>query len=107
MTNQRFTLHLVFYDYDKTKGEAELRDNGQPLLISEDIGDMRVLAELLNELNTENNTLREEIKDFQTLLASREEVYLNPVIQTIREAYETERTAIGKSVLKQLLEEIQ
>jgi len=31
----------------------------------------------------------------------------NHVIQTIKEAYETERTALGKSVLKQLLEAIQ
>ena len=31
----------------------------------------------------------------------------NQVIQTIKEAYETERTSIGKSVLKQLLEAIQ
>ena len=47
--------------------------------------DAQGLCSLLNELAEEN----EELK------------------QTIKEAYKTERTAIGKSVLKQLLEAIQ
>ena len=64
-------------------------------------------VDLLNELNDETNILREEIKDFQTLLASREEVYIKPIIRTIEEAYENERTHIGRNVLRQLLEVIQ
>ena len=65
------------------------------------------ICDLLNELNDRNTQLREEIKDFQDLLASKEEVYLKPIITTIEEAYENERTHIGKNVLKQLLEAIQ
>ena len=85
MTEKRFTVHIDWFNYDKDEGEATLKDNGQPLLCSESVGDVRWLKELLNELNDEN----EQIK------------------QTIKEAYKTERTAIGKSVLKQLLERIQ
>ena len=84
MTNKRFTLHIKWYNYNKTEGEAELKDNGQPILISEDVEDMRRLKELLNELNTENQHIK----------------------HTITEAYQNERTAIGKSVLKQLLNNI-
>ena len=43
------------------------------------------ILEELNTLNNENNKLK----------------------QTIKESYETERTALGQSVLKQLLETIQ
>ena len=64
-------------------------------------------VDLLNELNNENTMLKEEIKDFQDLLASKEEVYLKPIIHQIEEAYETERTQIGKNCLKQLLEQLE
>ena len=47
--------------------------------------EMEDLCLLLNELNDENNHIK----------------------QTIQEAYESERTQIGKNVLKQLLEAIQ
>ena len=107
MTNQRFTLHINWYNYEKTEGEAELKDNGQPIHISEDVEDMRRVKDLLNELNTENNTLREEIRDFQTLLASREEVYLKPIIHQIEDAIANERTQIGRKVLKQLLNSLE
>ena len=43
------------------------------------------LCDLMNELNNENINIK----------------------NTIKEAYETERTDLGKSVLKQLLEQIQ
>ena len=85
MTNQRFTLHINWYNYEKTEGEAELKDNGQPIHISEDVEDMRRLKDLLNELNDNDEQLR----------------------QTIKEAYQNERTSIGQSVLKQLMEAIQ
>ena len=65
------------------------------------------VVDLLNELNDENTMLKHEIEDFQTLLASREEVYIKPIIRTIEEAYENERTHIGRNVLRQLLEVIQ
>lgn len=82
---KRFTLHIDWFNYDKTEGEATLSDNGQPLLESNCVEDMRRLKDLLNELNTENNSIK----------------------QTIKEAYKTERTQIGRNVLKQLLEAIQ
>ena len=43
------------------------------------------VVDLLNELNDENNHIK----------------------QTIKEAYETERTQIGQNVLKQLMESIE
>ena len=43
------------------------------------------VVDLLNELNDENNHIK----------------------QTIKEAYQTERTQIGRNVLKQLMEAIQ
>ena len=65
------------------------------------------ICDLLNELNDRNTQLQEEIKDFQDLLASKEEIYLKPIIRTIKEAYESERTQIGRNVLKQLLEQME
>ena len=59
------------------------------------------------QLKQREQTLLNEIKDFQDLLASKEEIYLKPVIQTIEEAYENERTALGKSILKQLLNKME
>ena len=54
------------------------KDNGKIISFND-------MFDLLNELNDENEQLK----------------------QTIKESYETERTSIGKSVLKQLLEAIQ
>ena len=56
----------------------ECKNNCKSEIIGENVVD------LLNELNTENTRIK----------------------QTIQETYETERTALGKSVLKQLLETI-
>ena len=46
-------------------------------------------------LKTKNETIKFHVDGY------------NKVIQTIKEAYANERTALGKSVLKQLLEAIQ
>ena len=45
-------------------------------------------------LKTKNETIKFHVDGY------------NKVIDTIKEAYETERTALGKSVLKQLLDNI-
>ena len=82
--NKRFTLHINWFNKEKTEGEALLKDNGQPLLETERIDDARLLKNILNELYGEN----EQIKHL------------------IKEAYKTERTNLGKSVLKQLLEQL-
>ena len=98
MTEKRFEMIITsadgsFHYLDKNTGEK---------IIS-----TLELENKLNALHEENQTLKEEIKDFQTLLASREEVYIKPIIRTIEEAYENERTHIGRNVLRQLLEVIQ
>ena len=53
--NKRFTVHIKWYNYDKTEGEIELFDNGQPLLVSECIEDVRMVKGLLNELAEEKD----------------------------------------------------
>jgi len=47
---------------------------------------------LMNELNDENEELKQQLKNLRRL---------------VNESYNTERTAIGRSVLKQLLERIE
>ena len=54
MTEKRFTVHINWFNYDKTEGEITLKDNGQPLLESECIEDVQRVKVLLNELNDEN-----------------------------------------------------
>ena len=124
MTNQRFTLHINWYNYEKTEGEAELKDNGQPILISEDVEDMRRLKELLNELNDENKQLKFQLKECREhkLFSRRQieqenkelkhynEAYADEIVNikhTIKTMMKNERTEIGKNTLKQLWEAIQ
>lgn len=68
MTEKRFTLHIVWFNYEKTEGEATLKNNGQPLLESECVEDMRRLKDLLNELNDENEQLKQQIKKLESQL---------------------------------------
>ncbi len=82
------------------------------------------VLDLLNELNNENTQLKKQLQDcriYNGKLYSngvkKDKPIVNDLIkqrkentrikQTIREAYETERTQIGRNVLKQLLEAIQ
>ena len=113
MTEKRFTLHINWFNKEKTEGEALLKDNGQPLLETERIDDARLLKNILNELYGENeqlkstiNTLTHDNTKMKKVLntTKKENEYIK---NTIQEAYETERTHIGKSVLKQLMEAIQ
>ena len=88
MTEKRFTLH-------KGLDTLNIIDNtkfNEHIYINKSSKDMKLLVSVLNaqheriqELEKENITIK----------------------NTIKEAYETERTALGKSVLKQLLEAIQ
>ena len=59
MTEKRFTVHIKWFNYEKTEGEIELFDNGQPLLLSEDVEDVQYIKTLLNGLYEENQQLRE------------------------------------------------
>lgn len=63
MTEKRFTVHIDWFNYEKTKGEATLKDNGQPLICSECVEDVRTLNLLLNEQHEEIQQLKSE-RDF-------------------------------------------
>ena len=66
------------------------------------------MKKVLNTTKKENEKLKHEIEDFQELLALKEQKeFLKPIIQQIEEARERERTNLGKSVLQQLLEQLQ
>ena len=54
MTEKRFTVHIVWLNYDKTDGEITLKDNGQPLLECDCVEDVQMVKDLLNELHDEN-----------------------------------------------------
>lgn len=70
------------------------------------IGD---LTEERNDYYAKNEQLKREIEDFQTLLASKEEIYLKPVITMIDEKmeqcvlFEDNKCAVILSELKQEL----
>lgn len=57
--NKRFTVHIEWFNYDKTEGEITLKDNGQPLLASECIEDVQMVKGLLNELNDEKEAWKQ------------------------------------------------
>ena len=59
MNKKRFTVHIKWFNYDKTEGEITLKDNGQPLLESECIEDVQRVKVLLNELHDENQELKQ------------------------------------------------
>lgn len=63
MTEKRFTVHITWFNYDKTEGEITLKDNGQPLLESECIEDVQRVKVLFNELNDENKKLKQDLKE--------------------------------------------
>ena len=60
MTTKRFTVHIDWFNYEKTEGVAELKDNGQPLLISESVDDVRYIKDLLNEQHEEIVELKKD-----------------------------------------------
>ena len=70
---------------------------------------IKEVCDLLNELNDENIELKVQLDVCKKPLFSKRQLHQENqrIKQTIREAYENERTAIGKSVLKQLMEAIQ
>ena len=101
---KRFTMsdrHL-----SEVNNDIAIADGGIPCT-------QRQVCKLLNELSEENEQLRTALKELQAIgdyqeHRIRELDNENRNIQnTIREAMENERTALGKSVLKQLLESIE
>lgn len=71
-------------------------------IIDQKTGEILTLRKAVNRLNRQDVIIKAEREAVQFHVDG-----YNQVIQTIKEAYETERTSIGKSVLKQLLEVIQ
>ena len=63
----------------------------------------------LKALSEEYHLQLEDVPDIleEYILIDNEVIENKNIIQTIKEAYKTERTAIGKSVLKQLLESLE
>lgn len=78
MTEKRFT-HKKWYN------ERQLFDGEEAFTIVDTCIQAGIICDRLNELYDENKQIK----------------------HTIQEAYRTERTALGKSILKQLLEAIQ
>ena len=74
------------------------QNNGNTIPI-EDEGVFETICDLLNRQNiimeSRNETIKFHVDGY------------NQVIQTIQEAYKTERTQIGRNVLKQLLEQLE
>lgn len=62
----------------------------------------------LNALSKEYNFKVEDVPDIleEYILIDNEVIEQKNIENTIKEAYENERTSLGKSVLKQLLENI-
>ena len=128
--DKRFKLHIKWSNLTKTEGIAELSDNGQPLLKTECIEDARLLQTILNELHDkyiDEYTLRETLQldlqrveeenkelKFQLKECRENKLYSRRKLEeenthiknTITEMYNNERTELGKSTLKQLLNNI-
>ena len=67
MTEKRFTVHIVWLNYDKTDGEITLKDNGQPLLECDCVEDVQMVKDLLNELHEEKEMWKRECERLKGL----------------------------------------
>ena len=104
MSEKRFKLHIEWSNIDKTDGIAELSDNGQPLLETECIEDARLLQTILNELNEENEVLKQQLKtryvvnkQYEELQRLREE---NKELKLQLEAFKDKLCELGVSDVK-------
>ena len=71
-------------------------------IIDQKTGDILTEKQAVNRLNKQDALIETKKKQIKFHVEG-----YNQLKQTIEEAYKTERTALGKSVLKQLLETIQ
>ena len=76
MTEKRFTVHIKWFNYEKTEGEIELFDNGQPLLLSESVEDVQWIKSLLNELQEENKRLKSINQDYCNYIGDFEDDFI-------------------------------
>lgn len=127
MTEKRFTNHITKTDADGTIHSDGILDANEDNKII--ITNYFYIASLLNKLNDENEKLKsnidirdkaiielkEENKDLNDLLASKEDILLKPVIKIIDDkiseykkydGYDTEAYYIGTQLLKELRKEI-
>jgi predicted transcriptional regulator len=106
MTTKRFTTV-----YDEQSKMMQYVDNQKEERWA--IWNANKTLQIMNELATNCSSLKnenEQLKQHIQTLQKQTKRLENDNIQTytlIKEAYETERTSLGKSVLKQLLEAIQ
>ena len=70
-------------------------------IIDQETGEILTTKQAVNRLNRQWTLLKEKNKTIKFHADG-----YNKVIQTIKESYETERTDLGRSVLKQLIENI-
>lgn len=75
-------------------------DTGQ--IIDQKNGEILTTRKTVNRLNRQESIIEAKKEAVQFHVEG-----YNHVIQTIKEAYETERTQIGRNVLKQLLEQLE
>ena len=85
----------------------ECKNNCKSEIIGEDVVDLlNELATKCSQLKKENEQLKESVwswsKSYNRVYEDKERI-----LNTIKHAYYNERTQLGKSVLKQLLEAIQ
>lgn len=101
MTEKRFSYEEVNFCNDNLTGNQF------------DLTNPKEMLELLNSLADESEELKERNQELYDKLQETMAAYSLKMGETelikhmIQEAYETERTQIGKSVLKQLMEAIQ
>ena len=112
--NKRFTVTQDFEEHHR-----QIRDNGHIIMGCFIEPQAEVIVNLLNELNDENDVLKQQLKtkyivnkqyeELQKVKEENEELKSENqhIKNLITEAYANERTALGKSVLKQLMEAIQ
>ena len=67
MAEKRFKLHITWLNNDYEEGEAELKDRNQPIALFDSVEDARMVRDLLNELNDENKTFREALKELKEI----------------------------------------
>ena len=76
MNEKQFTVHIKWFNYEKTEGEIELFDNGQPLLLSESVEDVQWIKSLLNELHEENKRLKSINQDYCNYIGDFEDDFI-------------------------------
>jgi len=111
MTEKRFNVFDVegtIFLEDHKEGSYHIGEIGNV-----DVNCLNDIADRLNELDSENTELK-KVLQYETQMHNKWKTECtneikenNKIKNTIKEAYNTERTDLGRSVLKQLLEAIQ